>query len=83
MARLCNLLFTATMFAGLCLFGVEPASAEPNMPKTSRPNLSPKRPDLSARTRDMWQVIDQVNSNYLGGARNSKRHRTQSRAGKE
>lgn len=31
--------------------------------------------------RDMWQVIDQVNSNYLGGARNSHRYRTQARAG--
>ena len=31
--------------------------------------------------RDMWQVIDQVNSNYLGGARNTHRYRTQSRAG--
>ena len=31
--------------------------------------------------RDMWQVIDQVNVNYLGGARNTHRHRTQSRAG--
>jgi len=31
--------------------------------------------------RDMWQVIDSVNVNYLGGARNSHRYRTQSRAG--
>jgi len=31
----------------------------------------------------MWQVIDQVSGNYLGGARNTHRHRTQSRAGKE
>jgi hypothetical protein len=31
--------------------------------------------------RDMWQVIDQVNVNYLGGARNTFRYRTQSRAG--
>lgn len=31
--------------------------------------------------RDMWQVIDQVNANYLGGARNSHRFRTQARAG--
>lgn len=31
--------------------------------------------------RDMWQVIDQVNSNYLGGARNTHRYRTQARAG--
>ncbi|MED5617767.1 hypothetical protein [Ideonella sp. BN130291] len=31
--------------------------------------------------RDMWQVIDQVNVNYLGGARNTHRYRTQSRAG--
>ena len=31
--------------------------------------------------RDMWQVIDFVNVNYLGGARNTYRYRTQSRAG--
>jgi hypothetical protein len=31
--------------------------------------------------RDMWQVIDQVNVNYLGGARNTHRYRTQSRTG--
>lgn len=31
--------------------------------------------------RDMWQVIDQVNSNYLGGARNTNRYRTQARSG--
>lgn len=30
--------------------------------------------------RDMWQVIDQVNANYLGGARNSHRYRTQARS---
>lgn len=31
--------------------------------------------------RDMWQVVDQVNANYLGGARNTHRYRTQARAG--
>lgn len=31
--------------------------------------------------RDMWQVIELVNANYLGGARNTHRFRTQSRAG--
>jgi hypothetical protein len=31
--------------------------------------------------RDMWQVIDQVNTNYLGGPRNTQRYRTQARAG--
>jgi hypothetical protein len=31
--------------------------------------------------RDMWQVIDLVNANYLGGARNTHRYRTQSRNG--
>ncbi|HLO96909.1 MAG TPA: hypothetical protein VK195_21585, partial [Burkholderiaceae bacterium] len=31
--------------------------------------------------RDMWQVIDMVNVNYLGGAKNTHRFRTQSRAG--
>lgn len=31
--------------------------------------------------RDMWQVVDIVNANYLGGARNTHRFRTQSRNG--
>ncbi len=31
--------------------------------------------------RDMWQVIDQVNRNELGGARNVARYRTQAAAG--
>lgn len=31
--------------------------------------------------RDMWQVIDLVNANYLGGQRNTQRYRTQSRNG--
>lgn len=31
--------------------------------------------------RDMWQVIELVNANYLGGSRNTHRFRTQSRAG--
>jgi len=31
--------------------------------------------------RDMWQVIDQVNANYLGGTKNTHRYRTQARAG--
>lgn len=31
--------------------------------------------------RDMWQVIDQVNANYLGGTRNTHRYRTQARSG--
>ena len=31
--------------------------------------------------RDMWQVIEIVNSNYLGGPKNTHRFRTQSRAG--
>jgi hypothetical protein len=35
----------------------------------------------SFAARDMWQVIDQVNINYLGGPRNSNRYRTQARAG--
>lgn len=30
--------------------------------------------------RDMWQVMDQVNANYLGGPRNTHRHRTQARS---
>lgn len=30
--------------------------------------------------RDMWQVIDQVNANYLGGPRNTHRYRTQARS---
>lgn len=31
--------------------------------------------------RDMWQVIDQVNANYLGGPRNSYRYRVQANSG--
>ena len=31
--------------------------------------------------RDMWQVVDQVNANYLGGTRNTHRYRTQARSG--
>ena len=40
-------------------------------------------PDLrnAFGARDMWQVIDLVNANYLGGPRNTHRFRTQSRAG--
>ncbi|GAB2507566.1 hypothetical protein [Lysobacter humi (ex Lee et al. 2017)] len=30
--------------------------------------------------RDMWQLIDQINANYLGGLRNTHQHRTQARA---
>jgi hypothetical protein len=82
MAGLGNLLFTTTMLAGLCLSGMDPASAGPNMPNGNRPIISPTRPDFSMCARDMWQVIDQVNTTYLGGARNSHRYRTQSRAGK-
>jgi hypothetical protein len=39
-------------------------------------------PELRAcfGARDMWQVMDQVNANYLGGPRNTHRHRTQARA---
>jgi hypothetical protein len=42
-----------------------------------------QNPDLRSAfgARDMWQVIDQVNVNYLGGARNTQRYRTQSRSG--
>ena len=31
--------------------------------------------------RDMWQVIDRISAEYLGGARNTNRYRTQSKAG--
>jgi hypothetical protein len=31
--------------------------------------------------RDMWQVIDRINAEYLGGARNTNRYRTQAKAG--
>ncbi len=79
MTRPCNLLTTA-MLAGLCWSGIEPASAQKS-PNISPPNISPMRPDFNTRARDMWQVIDQVNVNYLGGTRNSHRYRTQSRAG--
>jgi hypothetical protein len=76
----CHLFFMTAMLAGLCLSGIEPASAGPKSP--SMPNISPMRPDSSLRARDMWLVIDQVDANYLGGARNTHRYRTQSRAGK-
>ena len=44
-------------------------------------NLSDNELRSSFGARDMWQVIDFVNVNYLGGARNTYRYRTQSRAG--
>ncbi|TJZ76209.1 hypothetical protein [Chitiniphilus eburneus] len=31
--------------------------------------------------RDMWQVVDQVNANYLGGTRNTYRYRVQANSG--
>ncbi|AXK72150.1 hypothetical protein DWG18_07545 [Lysobacter sp. TY2-98] len=39
-------------------------------------------PELRAcvGARDMWQFIDQVNANYLGGLRNTHQHRTQARS---
>lgn len=39
-------------------------------------------PELRAcvGARDMWQLIDQVNANYLGGLRNTHQHRTQARS---
>jgi hypothetical protein len=33
--------------------------------------------------RDMWQVIEQVNQNHLGGARNVARYRAQAEAGRQ
>jgi len=40
-------------------------------------------PEIRSATasRDMWQVIDSINANYLGGARNSHRYRTQAKCG--
>jgi hypothetical protein len=40
-------------------------------------------PELRAAlgAKDMFQVIDTINVNYLGGARNTHRYRTQSKAG--
>lgn len=40
-------------------------------------------PELKAAfgARDMFQVIDQVNANYLGGTRDTYRYRTQARSG--
>ncbi|TQV85963.1 hypothetical protein [Aliikangiella coralliicola] len=32
-------------------------------------------------SRDMWQVVDQVNANYLGGLRNTYRYRIQAHSG--
>ncbi|WP_456952839.1 hypothetical protein [Lysobacter sp. HA35] len=39
-------------------------------------------PELRAcvGARDMWQFIDQINANYLGGLRNTHQHRTQARS---
>ena len=31
--------------------------------------------------RDMWQLIDRISTEYLGGARNTNRYRTQAKAG--
>jgi len=31
--------------------------------------------------RDMWQVVDQINANYLGGLRNTYRYRVQAHSG--
>lgn len=43
--------------------------------------LSDQEIRTSFGARDMWQVMDQVNANYLGGARNSHRYRTQAKCG--
>ncbi len=43
--------------------------------------LSDQEIRTSFGARDMWQVMDQVNANYLGGTRNSHRHRTQAKCG--
>ncbi len=43
--------------------------------------LSDQEIRTSFGARDMWQVIDQVNANYLGGTRNSHRYRTQAKCG--
>jgi hypothetical protein len=43
--------------------------------------LSDPEVKSSFGARDMWQVMDQVNVNYLGGAKNTNRYRTQARAG--
>jgi hypothetical protein len=39
-------------------------------------------PELRAcvGARDMWQFMDQINANYLGGPRNTHQHRTQARS---
>lgn len=43
--------------------------------------LSDQEIRTSFGARDMWQVMDQVNANYLGGTRNSHRFRTQAKCG--
>jgi hypothetical protein len=43
--------------------------------------LSDQEIRTSFGARDMWQVMDQVNANYLGGPRNSHRYRTQAKCG--
>jgi hypothetical protein len=72
-----TILHMTAIIAGFGLFATA-VQAGPYTPKISAPNISPMRPDFSMRSRDMWQVIDQVSINYLGGAPNTHRYRTQS-----
>ena len=58
MTRPCNLLFTTAMLAGLCLSGIEPASAQKS---PSMPNISPMRPDFSTRAPNILRDRDVSN----------------------
>lgn len=58
MARLCNLLFTTAMLAGLCLSGIEPASAQKS---PSMPSISPMRPDFNTRAPNILRDRDVSN----------------------
>ena len=43
--------------------------------------LSDREICTATASNNMWQVIDSINANYLGGARNSHRYRTQAKCG--
>lgn len=60
MARRCNLLFTTAMLAGLCMSGIEPASAQKS-PSISPPNISPMRPDFNTRAPNILRDRDVSN----------------------
>src|SRR5262245_43154895 len=68
-----------------CWCAVAPLSAALSAPRqvtvvqTSRSAVVVRKSPAHGQ-RDMWQVIDQVGTNELGGPRNTTRFRTQSQA---